>query len=72
MAIFAGLLWWGVYVPNTWTQAAFINFALEGVYLGYLVGAFIRFVLAVRGPDPGTIRQDDPQARHWLGRFRRY
>lgn len=72
MAIFAGLLWWGVYVPNTWTQAAFINFALEGVYLGYLVGAFIRFVLAVRGPDPGTIRPDDPQARHWLGRFRRY
>jgi hypothetical protein len=72
MAIFGGLLWWGVYVPDTWKQAALINFALEGLYLGYLVGGFIRFVLAVRGPDPRTLRPDDSHTRHWLGRFRRY
>jgi hypothetical protein len=72
MAICAGLLWWGVYVPDTWIQAALINFALEGLYLGFLAGGFIRFVLAARGPGGGKTRPDDSQTRHWLGRFRRY
>jgi hypothetical protein len=72
MAIFSGLLWWGVYVPGTWQRAGLVNFALEGIYIGFLVGGFIRFVLSVRGPASGSMRPDDPSARHWLGRIRRY
>lgn len=75
MVICGGLLWWGVYVPDAWRQASLINFALEGTYLGFLVGAFVRLVLVMRGPGGGAAGLDDddaqPNARHWLGRFRR-
>jgi threonine/homoserine efflux transporter RhtA len=76
MAIVGALIWWGVYVPDTWRQADLINFALEGIYLGFLIGAFVRLLLAMRGPGSGAAHRDESflgdKARHWLGRFRRY
>ncbi len=77
MVILAGLLWWGLYVPDDWRQSELINFAIEGIYLGFLVGAFIRFLLVMRGPERGRAARPDEQssdakAGHWLGRFRRY
>ena len=76
IAIVGVLLWWGVYLPDTWPQADMINFALEGIYLGFLVGALTRFVLLMRGPGGGSARLDrrrlELKTGHWLGRFRRY
>jgi hypothetical protein len=74
--VFAALLWWGLYVPDDWNRAPLINFGLEGIYLGCLVGAVVRFGLVMRGPPGGIWRPDQrgtqPKARHWLGRVRRY
>ncbi|MGA3399338.1 MAG: hypothetical protein ABSC95_08960 [Acetobacteraceae bacterium] len=77
VAIFGVLLWWGVYVPDTWKQGSMINFGLEGIYLGFLVGGVMRFLLVMRGPDRGSAARQhaqslQPKAKHWLGRFRRY
>jgi hypothetical protein len=76
MAIVGAMLWWGVYVPDTWTQAALINFALEGIYLGFIAGAGVRLLLAMVGPTGDAGYPDQPRqqgkARHWLGRHRRY
>jgi threonine/homoserine efflux transporter RhtA len=77
VAIVGVLLWWGVYVPETWKQGFLINFGLEGIYLGLLAGGVMRFLLAVRGSFArGTVRSDESdlqhKAKHWLGRFRRY
>ena len=77
VAIVGVLLWWGVYVPETWKQGVLINFGLEGSYLGLLAGGVMRFLLAVRGSFArGTVRSDESdlqhKAKHWLGRFRRY
>ena len=76
MAICSALMWWGVYVPDTWGQADLINFALRGLYLGFVVGAAFRLVLAMRGPSGGALHRDDAglesKTKHWVGRIRRY
>jgi hypothetical protein len=76
LAITGALIWWGVYVPDTWIQADLINFGLQGIYIGFVVGAGLRLLLAMRGPSSSRVRPDgspvESKARHWLGRFRRY
>jgi hypothetical protein len=77
IALFSLLLWLGVYVPQTWNQELLINFGIEGLYIGFLVGAFARFLLAILGPHGGRWTRFDEgdlqeKARHWLGRIRRY
>ncbi len=72
VVIFGVLLWWDVYVPDTWTQADLINFALQGIYLAFLVGALMRFALVMCRPARLDAEHFAPKAKHWLGRFRRY
>ena len=75
MAI-CGLLWWGVLVPDTWRHASLINFDLQGLYLGFIVGALTRFVLVMRKPGSDPANLDEAgwrsKSRHWVGRIRRY
>jgi hypothetical protein len=72
MVVCGALLWWGVYVPDTWPQSGLLNFALQGIYIGFLVGGFMRLLLAMRGVDDGDPARLPPKTKHWLGRFRRY
>ena len=77
MVICAGLLVWGLYVPDTWQQAAYINFALEGIYVGFFAGALMRLMLLLLSPngaskDGKSEQESDPGGSHWLGRIRRY
>jgi hypothetical protein len=74
--ISGSFLWWGVYLPDDWTQALLINFALEGIYVSALAGGVLRLALVTFGPRGGAAHpeeQDLPSERRaWLGRFRRY
>ncbi len=74
IAIFAAMMWWHVYVPDTWSQATLLNFGIRGLYVGFLAGAIMRFVVVMLSPSFGAGSDDDNQIelRHWLGRFRRY
>lgn len=77
MAIFGGLWWWGVHVPDDWEQARLINFALEGIYVSALVGGCLRFVLMMRGPGGGGAAHSGDQrmpsgGNTSVGRLRRF
>lgn len=76
IAAFSVLLILGVYVPEGWAQASFINFGLEGIYVSFLVGAVLRFILILLNYGGGTTQQLDSHLDRpgstWLGRLRRY
>jgi hypothetical protein len=71
----SALLVFGGYLPESYNQAAFINFGLEGVYLSFLIGAVLRFVLVILNPG-GPPQSFDPRpggpTTAFLGRLRRY
>jgi hypothetical protein len=73
--IWTAVLLWGVYVPGDWSQAVLINFALEGLYLSFMVGAGLRFILVMLNPGGPSLPLDpglEARSNAWFGRFRRY
>jgi hypothetical protein len=74
--ISGSFLWWGVYVPDDWTQALLINFGLKGIYVSALAGGVLRLALVMFGPRGGAVHPEEQGlqsvGRAWLGRFRRY
>ncbi|HUN39538.1 MAG TPA: hypothetical protein VMU81_04545 [Acetobacteraceae bacterium] len=69
------LLLVNAYVPEEYNQAIFINFGLEGIYLSFLIGAVLRFVLVLinpGGPPHSFDTRPDGPMTSWLGRMKRY
>jgi len=71
----AVLLLLRAYVPEDWHDASFINFALEGIYLSFLIGAVLRFFLVLLNPGAPPDALDShlgAPGGSWLSRLRRY